>query len=377
MSNQSKDFYKVLGVAESADHDAIRKAYRKLAKESHPDANQGKPEAAERFKEIGEAYSVLSNPEKRKQYDRMRKAGSFGFGRGPQGPTRSSETPGAPGGGTGGESFSFEDLGGMGGLGDLFSSIFDRGRRAGGGKQGPRRGDDVEFIVEISFQTAVRGGRVSIQVPITEECATCAGTGAAPGTSLLRCSECGGVGTVSFGQGGFAVNRPCPACMGRGRVPESPCPSCHGGGAVRQMRKLQVAVPEGVETGSKLRLTGQGERGSAGGEPGDLILTFKVKSHRFFRRDGLDIHVSVPINVAQAILGSKVRVRTVEGKHVVLKIPPGTQTGTRFRIRGQGVAKGGRRGDQYVEVRVEVPETVSDDGKERLREFAEASGLRY
>jgi molecular chaperone DnaJ len=224
---------------------------------------------------------------------------------------------------------------------------------------------------------AAKGGRISINVPITEECATCSGSGAAPGTGVKRCEECSGSGIVSFGQGGFAVNRPCPACMGRGKIPETPCPSCGGAGAVRQSRKLQVTVPEGVESGSKLRLSGQGERGVAGGEPGDVILVFQVKSHPFFRRDGSDVHVTIPINVAQAILGSKVKVRTIDGTFVILRIPPGTQSGTKFRIRGQGIGGKGRRGDQFVEVKVETPDAIPEEGKERLREFAEVSGLKY
>ncbi len=370
MTTTAKDFYEILGVPEKADQDEIRKAYRALAKKYHPDANPGDASAAERFKEIGEAYGVLSNQEKRKKYDQMRRFGGFDFrtpGGGPGG--FSARGPGAGG-------FSFEDLGG---LGDIFSSIFDRGRgtRGPAGPQGPIRGDDVEYVVEVSFKTAVRGGKISINVPITEECATCSGSGARPGTGLSVCSECQGTGTVSFGQGGFAVNRPCPACLGRGQVPETPCTSCGGAGAVRQQRKLQVSVPEGTETGSKLRLTGQGERGRLGGEPGDLLLTFQVKPHRFFRQVGSDIHVTVPINVAQAILGSKIRVKTVDGRHVVLRIPPGTQSGTKFRIRGQGVSKKGRKGNQYVEVKVEVPEGVSEQGRERIKEFAEASNLRY
>lgn len=373
----SKDFYQVLGVPESADAGEIKKAYRRLAKKYHPDANAGDPSAAERFKEIGEAHAVLSNSEKRQKYDEMRKFGAFDFGgsRGGGGPGPSRRGGGAPSGG-GAQEFSFDDLGG---LGDIFGSIFDRARRTGGSERprGPRRGEDVEYLVEISFETAVKGGKISIQVPITEECATCSGSGAAPGSGLMRCGECAGSGSVSFGQGGFAVNRPCPACMGRGTVPERPCPSCAGAGVVRQARKLQVSVPEGVESGSKLRLSGQGERGAAGGEPGDLILVFQVKPHGFFRREGSDIHVTVPINVAQATLGSKVKVKTVDGSYVILKIPPGTQTGTRFRIRGQGVAGKDRRGDQYVEVKVETPESLPEEGIERLREFAEAAGLKY
>ncbi|MEJ2541930.1 MAG: molecular chaperone DnaJ [Gemmatimonadota bacterium] len=371
-----KDFYRMLGVSDKASQDEIKKAYRKLAKKYHPDANPDDPSAAERFKEVGEAYGVLSDPEKRKQYDQMRRFGGMGFGgRSGGGPTR----PGAGGPG-GGASFSFDDLQGFGGLGDLFSSIFDRGGRPGpDARRGSqrRKGQNVEYVVDISFETAVRGGKISVEVPITEECATCGGVGAAPGSSLATCTECGGSGTVSFGQAGFAVKRPCPACFGRGRIPETPCPSCAGRGEVRQSRKIQVTVPKGTDEGTRLRLSGQGEKGAAGGPPGDLILTFRVKPHRFFHRDGLDIHVTVPINVVQAALGSKVRVRTVHGKKVVLRIPPGTQSGTKFRVRGQGVEKGDRLGDQIVEVKVEIPEKLSDEERKAMEEFASTAGLRH
>lgn len=379
MAGQSKDFYKILGVSESADQDEIKKVYRKLAKRHHPDANPGDAQAAERFKEIGEAYSVLKDPEKRKQYDQMRKLGAFGLGgRGRGGPSQPRGAPGEPG-------FSFEDLqGGFGNISDLFSSLFDLGAKRGGAggtggakATGRERGQNVEYVVEIPFLTAVRGGKVSVDVAITEDCATCGGDGAAPGTSRRRCGECGGSGTVSFGQGGFAVKRPCPACFGRGQIPETPCPSCGGRGSVRQRRTIQIAVPAGVDTGSKVRLSGQGERGRGGGAPGDLIITFKVQPHRFFRRDGLDIHVTVPINIVQASLGSKVRVRTVSGKKVVLTIPPGTQSGTKFRVRGQGVRKGERTGDQLVEVSVTVPEKLTDEEQKAMEEFAEASGLKH
>jgi len=380
MATQGKDFYGVLGVPEKASQDEIKKAYRKLAKQYHPDANLDNPRAAERFKEISEAYSVLSDAEKRKQYDQMRRLGAFG-GFGDRGMAQ-QHRPGAGGGPEGmqGGGFSFDDLRDLGGLGDIFSSIFDRGRRGPEGQPrqgGPSRGENVEYVVEVPFETAVTGGRVSISVPFVEECATCGGTGGAPGSAIQRCRECSGTGTIAFGQGGFAVTRPCPACFGRGSIPEVPCPSCRGAGTVRQTRKLQVAVPQGVETGSKVRLTGQGERGAAGGTPGDLVLTFKVKPHNFFRRDGLDIHVTVPINIVQATLGSKIRVRTVSGKRVVLTIPPGTQSGTRFRVRGQGVHRAGRSGDQYVEVKVEVPDTLSEEQQKRMQEFADASGLKH
>jgi molecular chaperone DnaJ len=373
MATQAKDFYRTLGVGEKASQDEIKKAYRKLAKQYHPDANQGDPKAADRFKEIGEAYGVLSDAEKRKQYDQMRRLGAFGFGGG--GAPRPGASTGAESGPGG---FSFEDLRDLGGLGDLFSSIFDRGRREGQPRRGgSQRGENVEYVVEIPFETAVGGGNVTIQIPITEECATCGGSGAAPGSATHRCTECGGTGTISFGQGGFAVTRPCPACFGRGTVPDKPCPSCAGSGTVRQSRTLQIAVPQGAETGSKVRLSGQGERGRAGGTAGDLIITFKVKQHNFFRREGLDIYVTIPVNIAQATLGSKIRVRTVSGKRVVLTIPPGTQSGTRFRIRGQGVARGERTGDQYVEVKLEVPDSLSPEQQKAMEEFADASGLKH
>jgi molecular chaperone DnaJ len=372
-----KDFYEILGVAEKATSDEIKKAYRKLAKQYHPDANRDDPKASDRFKEVGEAYSVLSDPAKRKQYDQMRRLGAFGFGAGARGRGPAGTRPGAP---ETSEGFSFDDLQGLGGLGDLFSSIFDRGgrrERGPGRRSGPRKGDDVEYVVEVPFEKAVGGGKISIDVPITEECATCSGSGAAPGSAVVGCKECGGSGSVSFGQQGFAVKRPCPACFGRGRIPERPCASCRGRGTVRQSRKIQVAVPMGVDTGSRVRLSGQGERGADGGPPGDLIISFKVLPHRFFRREGLDIHVTVPINIVQATLGSKIRVRTVGGKRVVLRIPEGTQSGTRFRVRGQGVEKGERVGDQIVEVRVEVPDKLTPEEEEAMARFAEASGLKH
>ena len=382
MATSTKDFYQVLGVSEKAPADEIKKAYRKLAKQHHPDANPNNPQAADRFKEIGEAYAVLSDAEKRKQYDQMRRLGAFGgFGRGGPGGGMRRE-PGAPaGGGSAGGSFSFEDLGDFGGLGDLFSTLFDRGRRGGpagsGRPGGAERGENVEYVVEIPFETAVAGGKISIDVPITEECATCGGNGAAPGSGTHRCPECAGTGTIAFGQGGFQVKRPCPACLGRGQVPDQPCPSCGGAGMVRQTRTIQVAVPEAVETGTKVRIAGQGERGRQGGQAGDLVITFKVAPHKFFHREGLDVHVSVPINLVQATLGSKIRVRTVRGKRVVLTIPPGTQTGTKFRIRGQGIEKSGRVGDQYVEVKIEIPEKLSDEEQKLLEQFAAASGLKH
>jgi len=370
MRTPTKDFYKILGVSESASQDELKTAYRNLAKKYHPDKNPGNPKAAERFKEIGEGYGVLSDPKQRKKYDNMRRFASLGFGRRPSsGGSRAPE----PGG------FSFDDLSGLGGLGDIFSSIFDRGKRPEPGKKekGPAKGDNVEYLVEIPFKTAVKGGKISIDVSITEECASCNGSGAARGTNMSRCTECKGSGTVSFGQGGFAVNRPCPACLGRGEIPEELCKPCKGSGTVRQTRRIQVGVPTGVDNGSKVRLSAQGERGSNGGKPGDLIITFKVKPHAFFRRKGLDIHVTVPINIVQATLGSTMAVNTVGGKKVHLKVPPGTQSGTKFRIRGQGVRRDGRMGDQYVEVEVSIPDKLSEEEQQMMEAFASASGLKH
>ncbi|MGQ0562583.1 MAG: molecular chaperone DnaJ, partial [Gemmatimonadota bacterium] len=359
----AKDYYRVLGVGESASADDIKKAYRRLAKQYHPDANPNDQAAAERFKEIGEAYGVLSDPGKRKQYDTVRKHPFAGF-------ARAGTRPGT-GAGAG---IRFEDLSDLGGLSDLFESIFQRGGKRRG-KAAPQRGADIEYVVEIPFQTAARGGRITITVPVTEECATCTGTGAAPGTKLVTCPECGGSGNIQFGQGGFAVSRPCPNCLGRGQVPQAPCTVCKGTGQVREQRQIAINVPAGVDTGSKLRMAGQGERAAAGA--GDLLVSFRVQPDRFFTRDGLDVTGTIPINLAQATLGSKVRVRTLDEKKVSLKIPPGTQSGTRFRIPGQGIEKNGRRGDQYVQVKIEVPDELTDEQRKAFEEFAEKTGLKH
>lgn len=374
MATRARDYYSILGVGEKAEPDEIKKTYRRLAKKYHPDANPDDPSAAERFKEISEAYGVLSDPEKRRKYDQLRKYGGLGdFARAPGGAPRGGPAP-APGGGDGG-GFRFEDLGG---LGDIFSSIFDfGGRKAGARRQGPARGRDVEYMVEIGFKKAVRGGKVTVTVPIREECATCDGSGAAPGTKLRTCQECDGRGTVTFGQGSFSVPRPCPACYGRGQVPEEPCNACLGRGEVATRKKISITVPPGTEDGSRLRVSGQGERGPGGGRPGDLIVRFRVKEDRFFERDGLDLICEVPINLAQATLGSKVRVRTVDNRKILLKIPPGTQSGTTFRIKGQGVKRQGATGDQLVRVVIRVPKDLSEEGREALERLAEAEGLRH
>ncbi len=376
---QTKDFYATLGVGSSASQDEIRKAFRKLAKKFHPDANASDPKAGERFKEISEANNVLSDPAKRKQYDEMRRLGAFdggGFG-GFGGGARSARGAGGRGGA---QSINFEefDIGGLGGLGDLFSSMFGGGEtRQSSRSRGPEKGQTVEASLDIPFRTAARGGKVPIELEVAEECNTCHGSGAAPGAQLKTCPECNGRGVISFGQGGFAVNRPCPVCLGKGQVPTEPCPTCHGTGEVRARRKVLVNVPPGVDTGSKIRLKGQGGKGNANGPPGDLVITFNVLPDTFYKRDGLDVIATVPLNIAQATLGTKISVRTLDGRKVAIKIPPGTPSGKRFRVRGQGIQKGDKKGDLIVEVSIQVPEKLSEEQERMMKEFAESGGMKY
>ena len=379
---QTKDFYATLGVSSSASQDEIKKAYRKLAKKYHPDANASDAKAAERFKEISEANNVLGDPAKRKQYDEMRRLGAFdGGGFGGFGGARSARGAGARGGAGGGaQSINFEDfdIGGLGGLGDLFSSMFGGGEaRQSARPRGPEKGQTIEANLEIPFRTAARGGKVPIELEVSEECSTCHGSGAAPGAQLKTCPECNGRGVISFGQGGFAVNRPCPVCLGKGQVPTEPCPTCHGSGEVRVRRKVLVNVPTGVDTGSKIRLKGQGGKGNANGPPGDLVITFNVLPDKFYKRDGLDVIATVPLNIAQATLGTKISVRTLDGKKVAIKIPPGTPSGKRFRVRGQGIQKGDKKGDLIVEVSIQVPEKLSEEQERMMKEFAESGGMKY
>lgn len=391
MPSTTRDYYDILGVSEDASQEEIKKAYRKLAKKYHPDRNPDAPDAEERFKEISEAHRVLSDPEQREQYDRMRQYGGFpgggaegfgggagGFGGAGAGRRRGAE-------GAGGAGFSFEDLGDIGGFGDMFSSIFGggrsrHGRRAAGARGRARTGDSgrqqrrpVERTVEIPLRVAARGGSVTVTLPITEACATCGGSGAAPGADLQTCQRCEGRGTVSFGQGGFSVSRPCPECLGEGRIPSEPCPSCGGRGEVRQRRTLNVRIPAGVESGDRIRLTGSGRRDAGG----NVIVEVQVRDDPFFTRRGLNLVCEVPLNVAQAVLGSRIRVRTVDHQKVEMRIPPGTESGTTFRIPDQGVHKGARKGDQLVKVKIQVPEELSEEGRDAFEEFAEAEGLRH
>jgi molecular chaperone DnaJ len=380
MAPTTADFYAILGVSSTANADEIKKSYRRLAKKYHPDSNKSDPKAADRFKEISEAYTILSDEAKRKQYDDMRKFGSVGgfteaWRNASTNQRRSSPPPGSQGA-PGNPRFDDFDIGGLGGLGDLFGSVF--GGRGGANRQRvAERGADVELTVEIPFRTAASGGKVPVELDLVEECPVCKGNGAAPGAQIKACGECNGRGSISFGQGGFAVNRPCPACLGRGTLPTEKCGACTGAGQVRSRRKVNISVPAGAENGTRVRLKEQGTRGQNGGPTGDLIITFQVLGDRFYKREGLDLIAEVPINIAQATLGSKIQVKTLDGTRVALRIPAGTPGGKRFRVRGQGVEKDGKRGDLLVDVQITVPESLSEEQEKLMRDFAEAGGLKF
>src|SRR5712691_9281022 len=351
-TTEKRDYYEGLGIVRTATVDDIKKAYRRMAVKYHPDKNPGDGEAEEMFKEAAEAYGVLSDDDKRARYDRYGHQGLGGAG--------------------GFDPNQFADFGDI--LGDLFGfgDFFGTGRRR---STRAARGNDLRYDLTLSFEDAVYGKEVSIDIPRIVTCATCNGSGAKPGTSPVTCSGCGGRGQVRYSQGFFAVARTCPQCGGAGKVIKDPCVTCGGAGRIREDRKLSVKIPPGVDEGSRLRVPAEGESGYNGGPPGDLYVFISVQDHAKFTRRDYDIHSEQAISFTQAALGAEVKTDTIEGPET-LKIPAGTQPNQVFRLRGKGVQflQGSGRGDQYVHVTVRIPSTLTDEQRKVLEQFASMEG---
>ena len=363
-----KDYYKVLGVSSDAKPDEIKKAFRKLARENHPDQNQNNPAAEQRFKDISEAHSVLSDEKKRKEYDEARSlfgGGGFRFPGGGQGPSMEDLFRNAGGGAAGGN------------ISDLFGNLFGgTSSRRTTTTRGPRRGQDIEGEATIDFTDAVSGVTVTMQTVSDEACAACSGTGAKSGTLPKVCPTCQGRGMQTSTSGGvFAVSEPCHDCRGRGLIVEEPCPVCGGSGRGRSTKSMQVRIPAGVTDGQKIRIKGKGGAGENGGAPGDLYVLVHVRPHKLFGRKGDNITLTVPVTFTEAALGADISVPTLSGQRVTLKIGPGTPNGRTFRVRGKGVHKAdGSTGDLLVTVEVQVPNALNDTAKEALESFAAAVG---
>ena len=363
-----KDYYKTLGVSESASAKEITRAYRKLARELHPDANPGDESAEERFKEVSAAYDVVGDETKRKEYDEVRKLGPMG-GMGGMGGY------GGFGGGPDGTTFTYSATD----LNDLLGGLFGRGRRgAGGGPAGsrgpgPQRGDDLEAELHLSFLDAVQGVETSVNLVSEVSCSTCHGSGAKPGTAPTTCPRCNGRGVLDDNQGFFSFSTPCPNCGGRGVVIPEACPTCGGLGVERKPRQVKVRVPAGVSDGQRIRLKGRGAPGRNGGPAGDLYVVAHVASDALFGREGSNLTLTVPVTFPEATLGTKLKVPTLEGDPVTLKLPPGTSSGRVFRVKGRGVATKGGRGDLLVTVEVAVPQKLSADQRRAVEALAEAS----
>jgi len=358
-----KDYYRVLGVPKNASAAEIKKAYRKLARQHHPDANPGNKDAEDRFKEISGAYDVLGDEEKRKSYERVRDMGAAGFG-GPGG----GGAGGWPGGsgGPGGVRYETADFD----LGDLLRGFGGAGGR-GRQQPQPQRGADLETEAEVSFDDAMTGTTVPVRFVGPAACHSCHGTGAEPGTGPIRCPSCGGTGSVDVNQGFFSMERPCPDCRGAGRIIEHRCPTCRGSGAERRTRKFQVKIPAGVRDGARIRLAGRGEPGPAGGHPGDLFVRVRVGRHALFGRKGDNLTLELPVSYPEAALGANVEVPTLNGP-VTLKVPAGTSNGKTFRVRGKGAPKKGGHGDLLITVNVDVPGKLSREEKQLLKQLQDA-----
>ena len=369
-----KDFYAVLGVAKSASADDIKKAYRKLARELHPDHNPGNAAAEEKFKSASEAYDVLSDDRKRKEYDEMRSLfGSGAFRRGARTGGGQQFDPsdlfGSFGGASGAGGAGDRRFGGAG-FSDIFSSIFSGGGAGAGARRGPQRGRDVEAEVTLDFAHAVQGTTLPLTLRSPGVCDTCHGSGAKPGTTPRTCPQCAGSGLITRNQGSFSFSEPCRECQGVGSIVEHKCPECRGTGGVTKNRTINVRFPAGVADGQRIRLSGRGEPGERGGPAGDLYVQVKVRPDEIFGRSGDDLTLTVPITFAEAVLGTDLRVPTLDGS-VTLRVPPGTPSGRTLRARGKGVVRrDGQAGYLLVTVEVVVPSSVSDDAREALQQFA-------
>ena len=351
-----QDFYEILGVSRSASADELKRAYRKLAMQYHPDRNPGDKSAEQKFKDINEAYDVLKDDQKRAAYDRYGHAAFEQGGRGPG-------------------DFAFS-----GGFADIFDEMFGEfmggGRR--GGQTGPTRGNDLRYNLEITLEESFRGKQTTIRVPTLVACDSCKGSGAEAGTTPITCPACRGRGRVRAQQGFFTIERPCPTCQGMGRVIEKPCKACGGQGRVRREKTLSVNIPPGVEDGTRIRLAGEGEVGLRGGSPGDLYIFVSVAPHAIFQRDGAHIHCRVPLPITTAALGGTIEVPTVDGTRARVTVPAGTQTGHQFRLKGKGmtVLRSPARGDMFIEAVVETPRNLTKRQQELLREFEKAGESR-
>ena len=348
----TQDYYELLGVQRSASAEDIKKAYRKLAMQHHPDRNEGNKDAEKRFKEINHAYDVLKDSEKRQTYDRF---GAQAFENGGQG----------NGGGF--------DFGAN--FADIFEEMFGRGGQRGSRPQGPGRGQDLRYNLDITLEQAYEGTEATVRVPSSVSCQACKGSGAEAGSKPVSCSTCHGRGRLRMQQGFFTVERTCPSCHGQGQVIEKPCRSCAGQGRVRKDKTLNVRIPAGVEDGTRIRLTGEGEAGARGGPPGDLYVFLSVRKHELFEREGADIYCRVPISMVQAALGGHVEVPTLDGKMARINIPSGTQSGHQFRLRGKGmpIVRSTQKGDMYIETSVETPVNLTQKQKDLLKEFEKAA----
>ncbi len=368
----NKDYYKILGVNESAGTEEVKKKYRELAKKYHPDANPGDSGAEARFKDISEAYEVLRNPEKRKQYDQMRRFGAAGGGFTGQGFDFSQFGKGGQGRGfTGGaRGFDFDASNLFGDLGSLFSQFFD-----GGGqnrRKGPHHGSDINVSLTVPFELAASGGKTSFSVEKERECPVCQGGGAKPGSRVETCPTCSGRGTVVLEQGGFGVSRTCPKCYGKGQIIYDPCDRCQGRGKITGKRTYNLKIPAGTVSGQIIRLRREGNPGEKGGKAGDMLVTVRVEKHPFFKQRGNDVICDVTVGLPEAVKDTKIKVKTIHETKALVSIPAGTRDGTVFRLSGMGIWRMDKKGDQLVRVHVKLPEHPTPEEKELLERYSRA-----